>query len=158
MKTTYPFVAAALAAGLLASCVAPYAGETGGTALRTSGAYSSQHRGAGSTYFSRDLRDPTGDWRHDDEDFHDADEDYDDDDGDDRYVRGRSIPRTSDGDPDPRYVSYHAWRPGMGPGELPAGARRVMVNGRLYYNRGNVWYRPTATGFVVVNSPYAYAY
>ncbi|MDZ4287427.1 MAG: hypothetical protein U0984_05690 [Prosthecobacter sp.] len=140
MKTIYPLVAAALGAGLLASCVEPYAAESGPTPMRTSGAYSAQFRGSGSTYHSRDRRDPTGDWRHDDLEADDDDDGY--------AYRSRYVNQT------PHYTSYRTWRPDMGPAELPAGSRRVMVNGRVYYNLGSSWYQPVGTGFAIVASPH----
>ncbi|HYF37837.1 MAG TPA: hypothetical protein VD994_21220 [Prosthecobacter sp.] len=142
MKTIYSLVAAVIGAGFLASCVQPYAADSGPTPLRTSGAYSAQFRGAGSTYHSRDVRDPAGDWRHDDEVY----EDDDDDDG--VAYRSRYV------EPAPHYTSYRTWRPDMGPAELPHGSRRVMVDGQVFYTAGNVWYRPAGSGFVVVRSPY----
>jgi hypothetical protein len=140
MKTSYLFVAAVLSAGLLASCVEPYAPETGPTPLRTSGAYSAQFRGSGSTFHSRDARDPRGDWRHDDAE--------DDDDDDALASRGYAEPGS-------RYTSTRVWRPeSRSPAELPSGAQRVMVEGRTYYTVGNVWYQPVGTGFRVVTAPY----
>jgi hypothetical protein len=141
MKIICTFMAAAIAAGLLASCTTPYATETGGTAFRTSGAYSASHFGAGSTYHSRDMRDPTGDWRHDDLD------DEDDDDDTVAY-RNRYI------ESGPRPITYRTWRPGMGPAALPNGSRRVMIGGRVYYTHGSTWYQPVGTGFTVVANPY----
>ena len=132
------FVAAVLGAGVLslASCTAPYAADNGGSPLRTSGAYSAQSHGAGSTYHSRDRRDPDGDWRHDDNE------------------RGGPVAYTAYSERDHRYTTARVWSPGMGPAALPNGARRVEVDGRVYYSAGNVWYQPVGTGFKVVASPY----
>jgi hypothetical protein len=142
MKTIYQIVAAALGAGLLASCYGPYAADSGPTPLRTSGAYSAQFRGAGSTYHSWDARDPNRDWRHDDE-LYEADDDDDD------HVRYSSTRYVHSG---PRYVGGT-----MAPGALvtlPVGARRVVYGDRTYFTHHNMWYEPWGSGYVVVNSPY----
>jgi hypothetical protein len=147
MKTLYTLAAAALGAVALPSCYGPTVAGAGPTPMRTSGAYSAQFQGAGSTYHSWDRRDPYHDWRHDDERY-DGDLDDDDDDG----VAYRSTRYVA---PGPHYTSYRTTT--MVPGamvSLPIGARRVMYGGQVYYNSGVNWYQPYGTGYVIVHSPY----
>lgn len=38
--------------------------------------------------------------------------------------------------------------------ELPAGSKRVIVDGRLYWFGGDTWFEPVNGGYIIINEPY----